>query len=298
MGNRTPVDERSGCSGCPILPGADPEGDLSRLFTPSPVLGGVKYQTLLTSKEGAVGVITLNRPEALNALNTTMVGELIQALDENEKDDGVRCIVLTGSEKSFSAGADIKEMSGMTAVRMVMSEHFFPLWDRVGRYSKPIVAALSGFVLGGGLELAMSCDILVASETVQLGQPEIDIGIMPGGGGTQRLTRAVGKYKSMEMILTGKRIGADEAKALGLVSRVVPKEAYLTEAMKVANEVTMKSPVAVKLAKMAINRAFEMGLGPGLDFEREVFYTLFASEDQKEGMNAFMQRRKPEFKGK
>lgn len=258
----------------------------------------MKYQTLLASKEGAVGVITLNRPEALNALNTTMVSELIQALDENGKDDGVRCVVLTGSEKAFSTGADINEMSGMTAVRMVMTEHFFPLWDKVGRYSKPIVAALSGFVLGGGLELAMSCDILVASETIQLGQPEIDIGIMPGGGGTQRLTTAVGKYKAMEMVLTGKRIGAEEAKALGLVSRVVPKEAYLTEAMKVANQVASKSPVAVKLAKMAVNKAFEMGLGPGLDFERELFYMLFASEDQKEGMDAFMQKRKPEFKGK
>ncbi len=271
---------------------------MGRLFTRNLCLAGVKYQTLLTSKEGPVGVITLNRPEALNALNSMMVGELIQALEENEKDEDVRCVVLTGSEKAFSAGADIKEMSGMTAVKMVMTEHFFPLWDKVGRYGKPIVAALSGYVLGGGLELAMCCDILVASETSQFGQPEIDIGIMPGGGGTQRLARAVGKYKAMEMILTGRRIGAEEAKALGLVSRVVPKEQYFTEAMKVANEVAARSPVAVKLAKMAVNRAFEMGLGPGLDFEREVFYMLFASEDQKEGMNAFMQKRKPQFKGK
>ena len=258
----------------------------------------MNFQTLLQSKEGHVGVISLNRPEAMNALNTAMVHELVLALSEFEKDDEVRCVVIAGGERAFSAGADIKEMSGMTAVQMTMSEHFFPLWDKVGRYSKPIVAALSGFVLGGGLELAMSCDILVASETTQLGQPEIDIGVMPGGGGTQRLTRAVGKYKAMEMILTGKRIGAEEAKTLGLVSRVVPKEAYLAEAMKVANEVAAKSPVAVKLAKMAVNKSFEMGLGPGLDFERELFYMLFASEDQKEGMDAFTQKRKPVFKGK
>jgi enoyl-CoA hydratase len=256
------------------------------------------YQTLLQSKEGAVGVITLNRPEALNALNNTMVRELVQALDAFEKDDGVRCVVLVGSERAFSAGADIKEMSGMTAVKMAMTGHFFPLWDKVGRFSKPIVAALSGFVLGGGLELAMNCDIIVASETTQLGQPEIEIGVMPGGGGTQRLTRAVGKYKAMEMILTGKRIGAEEAKTLGLVSMVVPKGTHLAEAMKVANDIAGKSPVAVKLAKMAVNNAFEMGLGPGLDFERELFYMLFASEDQKEGMNAFMQKRKPIFQGK
>jgi enoyl-CoA hydratase len=258
----------------------------------------VKYQTIADSREGAIGVITLNRPEAMNALNNKMVNELIESLGQFEKDETVRCIVIAGSERAFSAGADINEMSGMTAVQMAMTEHFFPLWDKVGHYSKPIVAALSGFVLGGGLELAMSCDVLVASETTQMGQPEIDIGVMPGGGGTQRLTRAVGKYKAMEMILTGRRIGAEEAKTLGLVSRVVPKEAYLSEAMKVAKEIASKSPMAVKLAKMAVNNAFEMGLGPGLNFERELFYMLFASDDQKEGMNAFTQKRKPEFKGK
>src|SRR5579863_3135953 len=245
-----------------------------------------------------VGVITLNRPEAMNALNTKMVTELIQALGEFEKDEDVRCLVIAGSERAFSAGADIKEMADMTAVQMTMTGHFFPLWDKVGRYPKPIVGALSGFVLGGGLELAMSLDVLVASETTQLGQPEIDIGVMPGGGGTQRLTRAVGKYKAMEMVLTGKRIGAEEARTLGLVSRVVPKEAYLEEAMKVAREVAGKSPVAIRLAKMAVNKAFEMGLDDGIDFERELFYLLFASEDKAEGMKAFMEKRKPEFRGK
>jgi enoyl-CoA hydratase len=258
----------------------------------------MNYETIIVSKEGALGMITLNRPQAMNALSTKVVTELISALNDFEKDDGVRCLVIAGSERAFSAGADIKEMAEMTAVQMTMTGHFFPLWDKVGRYPKPIVGALSGFVLGGGLELAMSLDVLVASETTQLGQPEIDIGVMPGGGGTQRLTRAVGKYKAMEMILTGKRIGAEEAKALGLVSKVVPKEAYLEEAKKVANEIASKSPVAIRLAKMAVNKAFEMGLSEGIDFEREVFYLLFASEDKDEGMKAFMEKRKPEFKGK
>lgn len=258
----------------------------------------MNYETLLVSKEGPLGLITLNRPDALNALNSKMVNELIAALGEFERDDAVKCLVIAGSERAFSAGADIKEMADMTAVQMAMTEHFFPLWDKVGRYHKPIVAALSGFVLGGGLELAMSCDVLVASETTQLGQPEIDIGVIPGGGGTQRLTRAVGKYKAMEMVLTGRRIGAEEAKTLGLVSKVVPKEAYLTEAKKLATEISAKSPVAIKMAKMAVNKAFEVGLSDGLDFERELFYLLFASEDKKEGMKAFLEKRKPEFKGK
>ena len=256
------------------------------------------YETILVSKEGPIGVITLNRPQQMNALSTKLVTELIAALSDFERDESVRCLVITGSERAFSAGADIKEMADMTAVQMTMSGHFFPLWDTGGGYPKPTVGALSGFVLGGGLELAMSLDILIASETTQLGQPEIDIGVMPGGGGTQRLTRAVGKSKAMEMILTGKRIGAEEARALGLVSRVVPKEAYLEEAKRVANEIASKSPVAIRLAKMSVNKAFEMGLKDGLDFERELFYLLFASEDAKEGMGAFMAKRKPAFKGK
>ena len=183
----------------------------------------MSYETLSASREGPLGIITINRPEALNALSNKLVHELISALAAFESDEEVRCLVITGSERAFSAGADIKEMADMSAVQMSMSGHFFPLWDRLGRYPKPVVGALSGFVLGGGLELAMSLDVLIASETTQLGQPEINIGVMPGGGGTQRLTRAVGKYKAMDMILTGTRIGADEAKALGLVSRVVPK---------------------------------------------------------------------------
>ena len=256
------------------------------------------YETIAVSREGMVGIITLNRPQAMNALSTKLVTELITALSEFEDDEKIRCLVIVGNERAFSAGADIKEMADMTAVQMTMSGHFFPLWDKVGRYPKPIVGALSGFVLGGGLELAMSLDVLIASETTQLGQPEIDIGVMPGGGGTQRLTRAVGKSKAMEMILTGKRIGAEEAKTLGLVSRVVPKESYLEEAKKVAGEIASKSPVATRLAKMSVNKAFEMGLGPALDFERELFYLLFASEDAREGMHAFMDKRKSAFRGK
>jgi enoyl-CoA hydratase len=256
------------------------------------------YETVVVSREGMVGIITLNRPQALNALSAKMVSELISALDEFEKDGGIRCVVLAGNDRAFSAGADIKEMADMTAVQMVMGEHFFPLWDKVGRFPKPIVGAITGYALGGGLELAMSLDVLIAAETAQFGQPEINIGVIPGGGGTQRLTRAVGKSKAMEMILSDRRIGAEEARVLGLVSRVVPKEACVGEAKKVAAEIAMKSPVAIKLAKMAINKAFEMGLSNGLDFERELFYMLFASEDAKEGMQAFIEKRKPEFRGK
>lgn len=256
------------------------------------------FETLLVSKEGPLGIIKLNRPEARNALNNRMVSELIAALDSFEKDSDIRCVVLTGDDVAFAAGADIKEMAGMSAVQMTMSEHFFPLWDKVGRFPKPVVGALSGFVLGGGLELAMACDVLIASETTQVGQPEINIGVIPGGGGTQRLTRVVGKYKAMEMVLTGKRIGAEEARMLGLVNAVVPKEAYLAEAKKVALEIASKSPVAVKLAKMAVNKAYQSSLSEGMDFERELFYLLFASEDKEEGMRAFMEKRKPDFKGK
>ena len=258
----------------------------------------MEYETIITAKEGMVGVITLNRPQALNALSAKMVAELVAALDAFEKDEGVRCVVIAGNDRAFSAGADIKEMADMTAVQMVMGEHFFPLWGKVGHFPKPIVGAITGYALGGGLELAMSLDVLVAAETAQLGQPEINIGVIPGGGGTQRLTRAVGKSKAMEMILSDKRIGAEEAKTLGLVSAVVPKEACVEEAKKVAAAIAAKSPVAIKLGKMAVNKAFELGLSEGLDFERELFYMLFASEDAKEGMHAFLDKRKPEFKGK
>ncbi len=275
-----------------------PREGRGRFFTFANRVDDVKHETIIATKEGTIAVITLNRPDALNALNAKMVTELIDALDGFEKDDSIRCIVITGNESAFSAGADIKEMIDLSAVDMAKTGHFFPLWDRIGRYPKPIVGALSGFVLGGGLELAMNCDVLIASDTARLGQPEINIGVIPGGGGTQRLTRAVGKYKAMEMILTGRMIGADEAKTLGLVSRVVPKEAFMEEAKRIAKEIASKSPLAIKFAKQAVNKAFEMGLSDGLDFERELFYLLFASEDKVEGMKAFLEKKKPEFKGK
>lgn len=275
-----------------------PREGRGRFFTFANRVDDVKHETIIATKEETIAVITLNRPDALNALNAKMVTELIDALDGFEKDDSIRCIVIAGNEGAFSAGADIKEMIDLSAVDMAKTGHFFPLWDRIGRYPKPIVGALSGFVLGGGLELAMNCDVLIASDTARLGQPEINIGVIPGGGGTQRLTRAVGKYKAMEMILTGRMIGADEAKTLGLVSRVVPKEAFMEEAKRIAKEIASKSPLAIKFAKQAVNKAFEMGLSDGLDFERELFYLLFASEDKVEGMKAFLEKKKPEFKGK
>ncbi|MEM0287218.1 MAG: enoyl-CoA hydratase-related protein [Nitrososphaerota archaeon] len=258
----------------------------------------MEYGTIVLSREIPIAIIRLNRPEAYNALNMQMVHEIVDALDKLEEDEGVRCIVLTGNDKAFSAGADIKEMINLSSVDLIRTGHFLPLWNKVGNYSKPIVAALSGYVLGGGLELAMSCDVLVASENTKLGQPEINIGVIPGGGGTQRLTRAVGKYKAMEMILTGSMITAEEALRLGLVSRVVPANSYLDEAKKVALEISSKSPLALKLAKEAVNRAFEISLQEGLSFERKNFFLLFSSEDKKEGMNAFLQKRKPEFKGR
>ncbi|MEM0117189.1 MAG: enoyl-CoA hydratase-related protein [Conexivisphaerales archaeon] len=258
----------------------------------------MNFSVLEISKEPPIAVIKLKRPEAMNALNSQVVKELVQALNEIETDEDVRCLVLTGDDRAFSAGADIKEMVGMSMVDMVKTKHFFPLWDKIGHYPKPIVAALSGYVLGGGLELAMSCDILVAAEGTRLGQPEINIGVMPGGGGTQRLTRVVGKYKAMEMILTGSMITAEEAKSYGLVNRVVPKEIYLAEAKKMAKEIAEKAPIAVRLAKEAVLKAYETSLNEGLDFERKHFFMLFSTEDMKEGMNAFIEKRKANFKGR
>lgn len=256
-----------------------------------------EYSTIIVKEEPPLAVITLNRPEARNALNMRMVTELVDALNDIEKKDSIRCVVITGNDRAFSAGADIKEMESMSPIDMVKTGHFFPLWDKVGHYPKPVIAALSGYVLGGGLELAMSCDIIVAAEGTKLGQPEINIGVMPGGGGTQRLTRAVGKYKAMEMILTGGMIPAEQAHGLGLVNRVVPQEAYLEEAKRIALEIASKGPIALRLAKEAVLKAEELPLSEGLEFERKSFYLLFSSEDKKEGMKAFTEKRKPEFKG-
>jgi enoyl-CoA hydratase len=256
------------------------------------------FQTVSLSTEGAVATLKLNRPDAFNALNSTMVHELVAALDALEADESVRCVVLAGSDKVFCAGADVKEMAKLSSAEISSSDHLRPVWERAGRFRKPLVAALSGYALGGGLELAMCCDIIVASEGTKLGQPEINIGIIPGGGGTQRLTRAVGKFKAMEMILTGGMITAEEAKAHGLVNRVVPAGKHLEEAIKLASEIASKAPLAVRSAKRAIAAAQEGSLAEGLELERRLFYEIFATEDKKEGMSAFLEKRKPNFLGK
>ena len=255
------------------------------------------YHYIVVRKDEGYAVIQLNRPEALNALNIELMGELVEALETLDGDADVRCIVLTGNEKAFAAGADIKEMADATAVEMLMRDQF-ARWDRIRKIKKPLIAAVSGFALGGGCELAMSCDIIIASETAKFGQPEVNIGVMPGAGGTQRLTRAVGKYKSMEMVLTGRMITAEEAKEYGLVNKVVPVEYYLQEAKDLAQEVASKPPIAVRLAKEAVLKSFDSTIEGGLEFERKNFYLLFASEDQKEGMKAFVEKRKPRWKGK
>jgi len=244
-----------------------------------------------------VAHIQLNRPKELNALNLQLMGELRDALKLLDADDQVRAIVISGNEKAFAAGADIKQMADKTAMDMFNIDQF-STWDAIKKTKKPIIAAVSGFALGGGCELVMLCDMIVASETARFGQPEIKIGVMPGAGGTQRLTRAVGKALAMEMVLTGRFITAEEARQAGLINRVVPVELYLQEAVKLATEVAAMSPLAVKMAKEAVLKAFDTSLEEGLHFERKNFYLLFASEDQKEGMQAFMEKRPPIFKGK
>ena len=243
-----------------------------------------------------VALIQLNRPKELNALNGQLVREIRDALLALDADDAVRVVIITGNDRAFAAGADIKEMAGKTAVDMFLDDRAGIL-EQIRRFRKPLIGAVSGFVLGGGCELAMTCDMLVASETAQFGQPEIRLGIIPGGGGTQRLARAVGKAKAMEMVLTGEFISAQEAHRVGLVNRVVPVGQYLEEAYRLAANIAAMSPVAVRLAKEAVNRAFETPLEEGLQFERKNFYLAFASEDQKEGMAAFVEKRKPIFTG-
>lgn len=244
-----------------------------------------------------VALVQLNRPKELNALNLQLMLELKQALSYLDDQDEVRCIIITGNQQAFAAGADIKQMESRTPIDLLKIDQF-ETWDQIRKTKKPIIAAVSGFALGGGCELAMTCDMIIASETAKFGQPEIKIGIMPGAGGTQRLTRAVGKANAMELVLTGKFIGAEEAKSMGLINRVVPEELYLDEALKLAKEIALMSPIAIRLAKESVNKAFESGLQEGLYFERKNFYMTFASEDQKEGMSAFVEKRKPEFKGK
>src|SRR6059036_1562989 len=233
----------------------------------------------------------------MNALSFGVLKELVEAFEAFDKDDKVRATILTGNDEAFSAGADIKELSEATPVSLI-EENRFAYWDRLKKIAKPIIGAVSGYALGGGCELAMNCDIIIASETAKFGQPEINIGIMPGAGGTQRLTRTIGKFRSMEMILTGQHITAREAEKHGLVNKVVPVEAYYQEAKKLARQIADKGPIATRLAKDAILKAFETGLDEGLQFERRNFYLLFSTEDMKEGMQAFIDKRSAQFKGR
>jgi len=257
------------------------------------------FEYILVTREVVpyVAMIQLNRPKELNALNLQLMGEIRDALLDLDADDSVRAIVITGNERAFAAGADIKQMAGKSAIDMLKIDQF-TTWDTIRKTKKPIVAAVSGFALGGGCELVMHCDMIVASETAQFGQPEINIGVMPGAGGTQRLTKAVGKALAMEMVLTGRFISAEEAKAAGLINKVVPVELYLEEAIKLASACADKSPIAIQLAKESVLKSFDTHLQEGLYFERKNFYLLFATEDQKEGMSAFVEKRKPDFKGR
>ncbi len=252
---------------------------------------------LIVEKEPPIAVIRLNRPSVLNALNTPLMKQLSAALKDIDTDPQVGAVVLTGNERVFSAGADIKEMVQASPTEVMTLDHLV-FWDAVANFSKPLIAAVSGFALGGGFELAMNCDIIVASEGAQFGQPEINVGVMPGAGGTQRLSRTVGKFKAMEMILSGSPISAQEALRLGIVNRVVSVELYLGEAKRLAREIAEKAPLALKAAKASILKAFETSLSEGLQFERKSFYLLFSTEDQKEGMKAFLEKRKPKFIGR
>jgi enoyl-CoA hydratase len=254
------------------------------------------YQNILVETRGAVGLITLNRPQALNALCDALIRELGAALDGFENDSAIGAIVLTGSEKAFAAGADIKEMAGKTFVECYIEDFITNGWERITTCRKPIIAAVAGFALGGGCEVAMMCDTVLAAESAKFGQPEITLAIIPGSGGTQRLTRAVGKAKAMEMILSGRMIDAVEAERCGLVSRIVANDKLLEEALKLADKIAAQSRPAVLAAKEAVNRAFEGSLAEGVRFERRLFHALFSTEDQKEGMAAFVEKRKPQFK--
>ena len=255
------------------------------------------YQYILVERDERVGIVTLNRPKELNALNTDLVGELADAMEEFDRDDEIRCIVLTGAgERAFAAGADIKEMSNKSPIDMLLGG--FENWNRIRRIKTPVIAAVGGYALGGGCELAMHCDMIVASENAQFGQPEIKLGIIPGAGGTQRLARTFGKYRAMEMVLTGANFTAQEMADHGLVNRVVPKGEHLNEALKLAKTVAAQAPLAARLAKDAVLAAFETTLEQGLANERKNFFLLFASEDMREGTRAFIEKRKADFQGR
>jgi enoyl-CoA hydratase len=252
---------------------------------------------VLVERDDPIALVTLNRPKQLNALSEPLMEELVARLQELDRDAAVRCIVLAGSERAFAAGADIGEMADATAMEMLYARRV-ERWDAIRKLWTPLVAAVSGFCLGGGNELAMSCDVIVASESAKFGQPETGLGIIPGAGGTQRLTRAVGKAKAMDVILSGRFLDAREAERAGLVSRVVAREAWLEEAKRVAREIASKGPVAQRLAKEAVNRAYETSLEHGLEHERRLLYLAFASDDAREGLTAFAEKRDPEFKGR
>ncbi|WJN51967.1 enoyl-CoA hydratase [Pseudomonas asiatica] len=253
------------------------------------------FETILLDIHGKVGLITLNRPQALNALNAQIVGEINQALDQLERDPNIGCVVLTGSAKAFAAGADIKEMAELQYPQIYVDDLFSDS-DRIANRRKPIIAAVSGFALGGGCELAMMCDFILAADNARFGQPEINLGVLPGMGGTQRLTRAVGKAKAMELCLTGRLMGAEEAERAGLVARIVPQAELVEEALKVAATIASKSLPVSMMVKESVNRAFEVTLSEGVRFERRVFHAAFATEDQKEGMAAFIAKREAQFK--
>jgi enoyl-CoA hydratase len=260
--------------------------------------GEQTYTTILVKRKGAVGVITLNRPQALNALNAALISELGAAIDDLEFDSGIGAIVLTGSEKAFAAGADIKEMAGKHYIEAYTEDFITSGWERVAQCRKPVIAAVGGFALGGGCEVAMMCDIVIASETARFGQPEIQLGTMPGAGGTQRLPRFIGKAKAMDLCLTGRMMDAAEAERAGLVSRVVPAEKLLDEAMAVAERIAGLSQPIAMMVKESVNRAFETTLAEGVRFERRLFHATFATEDQKEGMAAFVEKRRPAFRNR
>ena len=256
------------------------------------------YQNILVRTEGAVGIVTLNRPQALNALNSGMMDELAAAMDSFEADNAIRCIIVTGSEKAFAAGADITEMAGKTFAEVYKEDFITRNWERVAQTRKPVIAAVAGYALGGGCEVAMMCDFIIAADNAKFGQPEINLGIGPGAGGTQRLTRAIGKAKAMEMCLTGRMMDAAEAERAGLVARVVPLADLLGESMKTAQKIAAASLPAMMMVKECVNAAFETTLAEGIRFERRLFHAMFATEDQKEGMAAFVEKRKPSFKGR
>jgi len=255
------------------------------------------YEFVLTEVRGPVGIVTINRPQVRNALNHQTIAELVDALDAFDRDDQVRCMILTGDDRAFAAGADISQMVEAGAVD-VLDDDNFARWARFRAIHKPVIAAVSGYALGGGCELALMCDLVVASESAQFGQPEVKIGIIPGAGGTQRWARSAGKVRAMEAVLTGEPVGAIDAERIGLVNRVVPAGAQLDEALRLANLIAARPPLAVRLGKEAVNQAMEVPLSAGLEFERKLFYLLFASDDKREGMRAFLEKRPGRFTGR